>query len=191
MDSDSGGLSLEDVGTAACSSEAYDFAASSVVIRPYAIEEPDDDPNPAAQKERPCLPDSLECWQRDLVDYLDCDSDIYRVAKPHAKQARGQKRKPANTAGIGHYYPLQSHSPGPKTRSDAAQSMTPGLSPKRRRRRSKLPRGDAKAVRSGFSMHDFRECTSTGSSSPDLRSGDVSSVDTMNDSSIVDEMDID
>lgn len=165
------------------------------VFQPYAIEEPDDEPEPAGPKrELPCLPDYFECWQRELVDSMhDLGSRANKAAtataKPHQNQRRGQKRKPANSTGALHN--SQSHRPKSKTRLEEAPLHVPGLGSKRRRRRSKLP-GDA-AGNNGrpVSLHHFRETCSAGSSSSDPHSTGTSSTDTVNETAVADEMDID
>lgn len=166
-------------------------AASNVTVKPYAIEEPDDDPAPVVQKELPCLPDNFERWQRELADYMkDLDSapdsaaDSSHACAHPSSPKRGKKRKPPST---GHLHPLNCHPFGSRSRPQETQST--GLCPKRRRRRSKHPKEDRPV-----SLHDFREtreAQSSNSSSSDLRSTDMSSTETMNDTPMSDEMDID
>lgn len=161
--------------------------------RPYAVEEPDDEPDSSKPKrELPCLPDCFECWQRELVDSMDNLDRCNR--KPGVKvsplQKRGQKRKPASFVSSGDPHSFQSYQSKPSTWSDEASLSVPGLSPKRRRRRSKILGDAAKSGRT-VSLHDFREARSNGSSSSDLPSTDASSADTINESAFADEMDID
>jgi hypothetical protein len=171
---------------------------NNVTVKPYAIEEPDDepdeepddDPAPIAQKELPCLPDNFERWQRELVDYMndlksatDVATDSSHAWAHQSSPKRGKKRKPT---GPGHLHPLNSHPFKPRSRSQETRST--GLYPKRRRR-SKHPKEDGPV-----SLHDFREtreAQSSTSSSSDLRSTDMSSTETMNDTPLSDEMDID
>lgn len=170
----------------------------TIVYQPYAIEEPDDEPEPASQKrELPCLPDYFECWQRELVDSMhDLGSRANKAvaaaaaAKLHQNQRRGQKRKPANSNGGGNLHNSQSHRSKSKTRAEEAPLHVPGLGPKRRRRRSKLP-GDAAGNGRPVSLHDFRESRSGESSSSEPHSTGASSTDTINETAIADEMDID
>lgn len=164
------------------------------VFHPYAIEEPDDEPEPAVQKrELLCLPDYFECWQRELVDSMHdlgarANKAVAAATKSHQNQRRGQKRKSANSNGALHN--SQSHRSKSKTRLEETPLHVPGLGPKRRRRRSKLP-GDAAGNGRPVSLHHFREIRSDGSSSTDLPSTGASSTDTVNESAIADEMDID
>lgn len=165
------------------------------VLRPYAIEEPDDDPEPPVQRRLalPCLPDYFEIWQRELIDRIDDmdHADGKAVTKSSAKLSpvpkRGQKRKPIGVASAGDSYTAI---PGSKCRAkldDSALSLC-GLSPKRRRRRSKAQEERPKDPHS-TSLHDFRDPRVNQSSSSDWQSS--SSADTADDSALVDEMDID
>lgn len=165
------------------------------IFQPYDVEEPDDEPGSiAAQRpELPCLPDSFERWQRDLTEYVDGmgqSSDKQFSVKMASGQRRGQKRKSPNISGSGHVRSSSSPRPKSKTMSDEQRAPVPGLGPKRRRRRSKLPEDASKATRTA-SLYDFREAGSTGSSSSDLHSTDASSAETPNESTLADDMDID
>ncbi|KAJ5624133.1 hypothetical protein N7510_000442 [Penicillium lagena] len=172
--------------------QTTDSVTDNVTVKPYAIEEPDDDrPDddwaPVAQKELPCLPDNFERWQRELADYmndLDSATDSSHAWTHPSSPKRGKKRKPT---GTGHLHPLNCHPFGSRSRSQDTHST--GLCPKRPRRRSKHPKEDGP-----ISLHDFREAReaqSSASSSPDGRSTDTSSTETMNDTPMGDEMDID
>lgn len=166
------------------------------IYRPYAIEEPDDEADPVVQKRvLPCLPDYFERWQRELVDSMHdlgsrANKAVAVVAKLHQNQRRGQKRKSANANGAGNMHNSQPHRSESKTRIEEAPLHVPGLGPKRRRRRSKLP-GDAAGNGRPVSLHDFRETHSDGSSSSEPHSTGASSTDTVNESAVADEMDID
>jgi hypothetical protein len=168
--------------------------AKSTIFRPYDIEEPDDEPEPIAQRpELPCLPDSFERWQRDLTEWMDGMnhfSDKKSTVKIPPGQRRGQKRKSPSISGTGHVQSSPSHRSKSKAMLDDQRAPVPGLSPKRRRRRSKPPEDASKATRT-TSLYDFRETGSTGSSSSDLQSSDASSTDTLNEFALTDEMDID
>ncbi|KAJ5153104.1 uncharacterized protein N7482_009582 [Penicillium canariense] len=162
------------------------------VLRPYAIEEPDDEPVPAVQRRGlPCLPDCFERWQRDMVVGMDDMADKV-VTSPGVKLSptpkRGQKRKPPGSAGAGHSH-MGSNRSKSGTRLDDNAAPVPGISPKRRRRRSK-PSGNALKISHPVSLNDFRETRANESSSSDLQSSG-SSVDTANESALADEMDID
>lgn len=149
------------------------------VFRPYAIEEPDDEPTPDMQPLKlPCLPDNLERWQRDLVDYVDDERDVRprnTLDGSYSGQTRGQKRKPGNAASAG--YPNAFQVPHSKQSSRHCDSLLsvpgPGASPKRRRRRSKLP-GDTCRPSQMSSMYDFRDPRPEDSSDSEMRSSDES-----------------
>lgn len=168
------------------------YTAEIEPLRPYAIEEPDDDPGddpePVMQwRQLPCLPDCFERWQRELIDRID-DMDDKSVKIPSTKLSpspkRGHKRK---LIGIGDVH-MGSHRSKSKAKLDDPGLLINGLSPKRRRRRSKIPEDNAKHPHT-VSLHDFRETRVNESSSSDLLSS--SSIDTANESALVDEMDID
>jgi hypothetical protein len=161
-------------------------------LRPYAIEEPDDDPEPPVHWTRalPCLPDYFELWQRELIDRID-DMDDKAVTSPGAKLSpilkRGQKRKPIGAPNAGDSH-LRSHRFKSKAKPDDPALPVNGLSPKRRRRRSKILEDSAKHPHT-VSLHDFRETRVNESSGSDLLSS--SSIDTATESALADEMDID
>ncbi|KAJ5623245.1 hypothetical protein N7490_011850 [Penicillium lividum] len=164
--------------------------SSVKVYYPYDIEEPDHEPDPVVQRlELPRLPDSFEGWQRDLLDCMNGmgNDTPDTVSNPLMGPPKGQKRKPGSISGVG-YQSSHSHStlntgPGEKPLS------VPGLGSKRRRRRSKLPEDHMKAGYSA-SLHEVREDGDNRSSSSDLWSTD-SSADTMHESAVADDMDID
>ncbi|KAJ5692494.1 hypothetical protein N7462_001917 [Penicillium macrosclerotiorum] len=167
------------------------YFTNTKVIRPYAIEEPDDEPVPPVQRlELPCLPDCLERWQRDLLDRMnDLNDDAAKShsSKLRASPKRGQKRKPGNlTSSSSYTWPHRFKS---NARLEDPALSIPGLSPKRQRRRSKIV-GDAARADQSPSLNDFREPRSNGSSSSDLPST-ASSAAMSNDSALTDEMDID
>ncbi|KAJ5377609.1 uncharacterized protein N7496_005018 [Penicillium cataractarum] len=164
-------------------------------LQPYAIEEPDDDPEPPVQRrlELPCLPDYFEVWQRELIDRIDDmdDADDKAVTKSSAKLSpipkRGQKRKPLGAASAADYHTGSYRSKSRAKLDDPALPIC-GMSPKRRRRRSKVPEESPKSPHP-ISLHDFRDTRVNQSSSSDLLSS--SSTDSVDDSALVDEMDID
>lgn len=164
------------------------------VFQPYAIEEPDDEAESAhLKRDLPCLPDYFECWQRELVDSMhDLGSRpnkaVAAAAKPHQNPRRGQKRKPVNSTGALHN--SQFHRSKSKTRLEETPLHVPGLGSKRRRRRSKLP-GDVAGNGGPVSLQHFRETHSDGSSSSDPLSAGASSTDTVDETAVADEMDID
>lgn len=158
------------------------------VIKPYAIEEPDDEPTYTMP--RPdvlCLPDQFERWQRDLEEYmnkLNPQSNEAGFNPISSMRKRGQKRKPAHTTGACHYcYPhsKQRHVLG-KVQPGVCDHCT------KRRRVSKQLDKDPNPQ---DSFEDFRDANSNDSSSSETRSSDLSDTDAINDSPVVDEMDID
>lgn len=173
--------------------ETMSGTAGVKVLRPYEIEEPDDDPAPPVQRRLglPCLPDYFEIWQRELADRID-DLDNQVETSPRTKLSSipkgGRKRKPIGAAGAGDYSPTGSHRSKSKAKLDDPALPGCDLNPKRRRRRSKLTEEMDKGPHT-VSLHDFREAGANESSSSDLQSS--SSVDTTDDTALADEMDID
>lgn len=162
-------------------------------LRPYAIEEPDDEPDPPMLRRPglPCLPDCFERWQRDLIDSID-DMEDKGATSPSASgrtiQRRGLKRKPIGVVGAGHSQPgsLKAKS---KAKLDDDALPTYGFNAKRRRRRSKAL--DDTTRNSVFvSLHGFRDTRASESSTSELQSSS-SSPDAANESAVADEMDID
>ena len=115
-----------------------DCTTSIEVVRPYAIEEPDDDDEQANQTREST--GSTPQWQRDLVDSMDdleCESDASGSSFGSDDQARGKKRKPAST---GPQDPQSAHSPPPMEaflQPDNAHPEEPNVSPKRQCRKAK------------------------------------------------------
>ncbi|KAF7588556.1 hypothetical protein BBP40_005511 [Aspergillus hancockii] len=75
-----------------------------IVVKPYAIEEPDDDPTPGPPNFSTTLsPEhSTEGWQTELTDSMEglhCDSDN-NITRQNLRCNRGKKRKPARTAPV-------------------------------------------------------------------------------------------
>lgn len=166
---------------------------STEVFYPYAVEEPEDQPDPGIHRlDFPSLPDSLERWQRDLVDHMDelgCNSDTSTGATLSTSESRGRKRKSANAAGGVPRHASPGHQAKSKARQREPPSSAPGLGPKRRRRRVKQP-GDSAKPGPPISLHDFREVHTNESSSSDRQSTDSSGADTGNEA-MPDSMDID
>lgn len=158
------------------------------VVKPYAIEEPDDEP--VYTMPRPdvlCLPDQFERWQRDLEEYmnkLNYQSNEATFNSIPSMRKRGQKRKPAHSTAACHYcYPhsKQRHALG-KARPEVCDHCA------KRRRFSKQPDGDSNPQ---DLFEDFRDAIASDSSSSETRSSDLSDTDAMNDLPMVDEMEID
>ncbi|KAJ9492716.1 hypothetical protein VN97_g497 [Penicillium thymicola] len=157
------------------------------VIKPYDIEEPDDELEASVPRvDLLCLPDQLERWGRDLTDYLDdlCyqpggfDNNTIPLVRK-----RGQKRKPAgNTVATQHGDPhfAQRHT-SPETQYEAHDHRP------KRRRFSELPKWHSEDI---DSFGAFREGIVNESSGSETASIDLGN-DTMDDSPMADEMDID
>ncbi|KAJ6114671.1 hypothetical protein N7486_000449 [Penicillium sp. IBT 16267x] len=161
------------------------------VYHPYDIEEPDDEPDAIQRLELPCLPDYFERWQRELLEYMnglgnDLSNQI--ISRPLTAPKRGQKRKTSSMPGAGYHSP-HSHCSTFKAGSGEEPVSVPGLCSKRRRRRSKVPDDSMKAGHT-VSLYEYRDDGGNGSSSPDPWSTD-SSAETMHESAIADDMDID
>lgn len=162
-------------------------------LRPYAIEEPDDEPEPPMQRRLglPCLPDCFERWQRELVDSID-DMEYKAATSPSASgkpiPRRGLKRKPIGAVGAGHPQPgsLKAKS---KAKLDNDALPTCGFNAKRRRKRSKAL-DDTTSNSVSVSLQEFRDTRANESSSSELQSSS-SSLDAANESALADEMDID
>lgn len=167
--------------------------AGTEIVKPYAIEEPDDEPNNKShQSVLSCLPDNFERWHVDLIESMDdlkCESDESASALRRG-QKRGQKRKPATTASAASSSIQQSSPQGSKC-TDTQYEM-PGLSRKPPRKRTKRPKEDA-------SPEDYSSSAASNgsesymSSSSALQSTDGSGAETDNMSSDpkADKMDID
>ncbi|CRG88190.1 hypothetical protein PISL3812_05217 [Talaromyces islandicus] len=95
-----GSVGFEDVSPSSSMVQDPGYDADVEVVRPYAIEEPDDDADQtsASASTRPATPkrlDSTEYWQKELVNCLRglaCDSDSNEAPQP-LKHKRGRKRK--------------------------------------------------------------------------------------------------
>jgi hypothetical protein len=196
LSTDESGHSVNDSGPSTPTNDIDSFEGNishgsddSRVIRPYAIEEPDDAPEATLPRhDLPCLPDLFERWQRDLRDYmngLNVQPDNSNTVKQPTMRKRGQKRKPASTARSTHLY-CDPNSSRRRTSSVEPQQQIHDHSRKKRR-------GDSEGSRSHHhtdSFRKFREPKMTESSSSEAQTPDLSSAETLNDSA-ADEMDID
>lgn len=174
-----------------------DCTTSIEVVRPYAIEEPEDDDEQANQTREST--GSTPQWQRDLVnsmDDLECESDASNSSFGSDDQARGQKRKPAST---GPQDPQSAHSPPPMEaflQPDNDHSEEPNVSPKRqcRKNKSKQSKVPLEAVDAAFLSQSFssHETWPPGSSGSDTLFTDPGNADYVaNETSMPDEMDVD
>lgn len=137
--------------------------AEDIVIKPYAIEEPDDELIEQCRDQfLQSLPDHFERWHVDLVDTMDdirYESDNNESASSGEK--RGQKRKPANASSGPSHSNANSHSASspPAVKVINTQTDGPSLSPKRFHRRNKRSKGGPSP------MHDAPSETSNATDS--------------------------
>lgn len=168
-------------------STSGDYDTSIEIVKPYAIEEPDDEEDQLFD-ETPQSTEPTPQWQKDLVDFMDdlqCESDS-SGSSLSSNQTRGQKRKSPNTASQDR--PLTQSPP------EEAQHERPQVSPKRRCRKSKgkQPHSDLEAVHAAFVSHASSDTWSSVRSGSDTPFTDVSSPgDMCNESPALDEMDTD
>lgn len=168
-------LSVDDSGpyTPTHSLESFDDGVR--IIKPYAIEEPDNDDFDTTRRDLPPLPDRFEQWQRDLTDYmsnLNYQPDGQHAASPKIRR-KGQKRKLAHT---------------PRQHSEYKQPLSktqPCHEQHCAKKRRSQPLGD-NSVTNPF--HAFREAKTDESSCSEAPS---SGTETMNNSPLADKMDID
>ncbi|KAJ5520209.1 hypothetical protein N7463_000662 [Penicillium fimorum] len=158
------------------------------VLKPYDIEEPDDELESSVQRvERLCLPDRFERWQRDLTDYLDDMDDQPAGSNRNSIRSirkRGQKRKPAyNTPAT-----QQCNLPFKQRYASAETQPQVDEHPPKRRRVSEPPQLHPSSM---DSFGDFREPSANESSGSETQSMDLSDNETGNNSPIADEMDLD
>lgn len=163
------------------------YDADVEVVRPYAIEEPEEAPTRESPRSTARRPRSLtDLWQNDLVDSmrdLDCNSDS-NDARPRPSQKRGRKRKPTSTAGT------YQHSSSPFRVVDMrAEAM--GFSPKKMRRRSKRSKEDMKILRGPPVSPARNEIRPVWSSSSTPLSPDASGTEPLADASTDDKMEVD
>ncbi|KAJ5111263.1 hypothetical protein N7532_001798 [Penicillium argentinense] len=167
---------------------------SPLTLHPYAIEEPDDEPKSVDQRpELPSLPDHFEQWQRELKDSVcNLESELQKIirgTKSSSTPRRGQKRKSAHATGAIHCPIMPSNQAKSKQKLNEPTMTVPGLSSKRRRRRSR-PAADFDQATRTASLYDFRETQVNDSSSSDQPTTDTSA-DTTNESVFTEEMEVD
>ncbi|EAW09480.1 uncharacterized protein ACLA_036850 [Aspergillus clavatus NRRL 1] len=160
------------------------------VVKPYAIEEPEDEaPKVISRLTLSEPPSEAELWQGELVESMEdlhCDSDHNGIAY-HPNHRRGKKRKSPTFA------PGSSGSVRRETFKAASemQDEGPSLSPKRLHRRSKRSRKELRASWSIFSERGVdREAESSSSFSPSAMVRDASETSPTNNADATDEMDI-
>lgn len=136
------------------------------VVKPYAIEEPDEPTTPeTTQPETLRLQSLADYTQDDLVNSLrnlDCHSDS-NDSHPRKAAKRGRKRKPGPLETYT-YYPYQTVSPSAFSVAHDNKSDGSILSPKRLRRRSKWSNEEMNTTSIATSSpvsSDSRPCTPT------------------------------
>lgn len=165
-------VSLEELDPEDTLGQDPGYDADVEVVRPYAIEEPDDDADqtPTSTSTRPATPrllDSAEYWQNELVNSLRglcCDSDSNDF-HPLLRQKRGRKRKTASASAI---YQNPQMTASEIRLQDELRPEGPFATPKRMRRRSRRSGEDLTTVRSALSPGAHDLCARTGSSSSRL-----------------------
>ncbi|KAL3453467.1 hypothetical protein BJX65DRAFT_124428 [Aspergillus insuetus] len=158
---------------------------STQMIKPYEIEEPDDDS--ASETQESSLPqqEQTRLWE-DLVGSMQdlyCDSDSNNPVTMYP--SRGRKRKPSNMA-TSH---SQSGEAWLSTSGRDEQYDEPSLNPKRRRRKGKPPK-DHEYSRATHEQR-IRAAEEGGGSSSETPSGDTSGTNIASGCTTADEMDID
>lgn len=177
----------EDVNVEDVSSRDSGYDGDIEVVKPYAIEEPEDEaPRPVPRLAISASPNDAEPWQGELVDSmqdLHCDSD-HSDLRHRSSHKRGRKRKsPTLSAG--------NSVSGRRQLYEAASDIQyhgPSASPKRLRRRSMRPK---EGLRTALSPRSSSETDSPASLSLSPQSTDASGTSPSNKPNVSDEMDID
>lgn len=144
------------------------YEADVEIVRPYAIEEPDEETDQTSTSATPKLLDSTEQWQKELLNSLRglyCDSDSTDTP-PLVRHKRGRKRKPDTS--ITAHQDLQSAQQAVKDK-DFDVDMGGGsalLSPKRRRRKSTRSGDNVKTSHSSLLASEYASTASSPLISP-------------------------
>ncbi|KAJ5864782.1 uncharacterized protein N7529_006698 [Penicillium soppii] len=166
--------------------ESRDNNDEKRIIKPYAVEEPEDEPEsytPSLDVLR--LPDRFERWQRDLSDYikdLKYQADGQKLDSVSIVRKKGLKRKSADTAALGQHC-------SPPFERNVFSERHQACSQSTKRRRCNIPSQEQSY--SGELFDTFREAKGNESSSSETQSTDFSGVNTLDNSPMADEMDID
>ncbi|KAL3463037.1 hypothetical protein BJX64DRAFT_132400 [Aspergillus heterothallicus] len=172
---------IEDLPTDVCG-----HLLSVQTVKPYAIEEPDDDT--ASESQESSLPHQRQngLWE-DLVGSMQdlyCDSDTNKPEIVYTP--RGRKRRPSNMAS--------SFSQSSQTRFSTSgrdtQYERPSLNPKRRRRRGKAPIQNDEDL-GGIHEQRIHGPKEGGGSSSEALSTDTGGTKFASGCTTADEMDID
>ncbi|RHZ51927.1 uncharacterized protein CDV56_104760 [Aspergillus thermomutatus] len=178
----------EDVYVEDVSSRDSGYDGDIEVVKPYSIEEPEDDEAPrlVPRLAISAASNGAESWQEELVDSmqdLHCDSD-HPDLRHRSSHKRGRKRKtPTFAAG--------DSGSGRRQLYEAVHDIQyegPSASPKRLRRRSKCSK---EGIRTTLSPRSSSETDSPTSLSLSPQSTDASGRSPSNKPNVTDEMDID
>lgn len=179
------------------STQNSDCDADVEVVKPYAVEEPDDEPddNPTHQPHRPVvssLPDNFERWHVDLIDSMDnlqSDSDtndsVFR-----SEQRRGKKRKPGSGA-CSFFQTGHPQSPSARSKHGDSQYEPPGFTRKRPRRRNKRSSDNRNTPTDSSTASNGSESCLSLSSAPLSTEASGTETGNMDSDSNADKMDID
>ncbi|KAL4897747.1 hypothetical protein BDV59DRAFT_49392 [Aspergillus ambiguus] len=165
-------------------SQEQDYEPHELVVKPYAIEEPEDEPR-SPSPPPPTFPARKiegETSQDDLIDSMEslhCDSD--NDPRVNIQLKRGKKRKPHTAAGA---MPDSSRDAYPRMATRMQYDGTTS-SPKRLRRRSKQSRDNLRGV------HSRKAPESSESVSPRSTTTDASGTNTTDGSTEADPMELD
>lgn len=184
--------SVDDSGPSTPTHDLDSLDDNDVIInvKPYAVEEPEDESeSDMPGLDLPRLPDRFERWQRDLSDYmndLNYQADGQHSASVSTIRKRGHKRKSVDAAALRQhcYLPFEQNvqKPSSGTRHQAHGQWA------KRQRCNMMSREQSYST---GSFDAFREANGNESSSSETRSTDCSGIDTLNNSPMADEMDID
>ncbi|RHZ57962.1 hypothetical protein CDV55_104664 [Aspergillus turcosus] len=177
----------EDVNVEDVSSRDSGYDGDIEVVKPYAIEEPEDEaPRPVPRLAISASPHDAEPWQGELVDSMQdlrCDSD-HSDLRHRSNHKRGRKRKsPTLSSGNSVSGRRQLYEAAPDIQYDG-----PSASPKRLRRRGMRPK---EGLRTALSPRSSSETDSPASLSLSPQSTDASGTSPSNKPNVRDEMDID
>lgn len=167
-----------------------DHEPYEIVVKPYAVEEPEDEPTAPNTHFTALLEieDKGETSEGDLVDSMEglrCDSD--NDPRINLKFKRGKKRKPPTSAMGTSYAQPQEHRMTPD-----GQYGGPTLSPKRLRRRSRRSHENLRGTPADSTRYSkSKGPESSESVSPSSTTTESSSMQTPDGSTEADAMDID
>ncbi|KAJ5766931.1 uncharacterized protein N7511_004547 [Penicillium nucicola] len=198
LSTDESGQSVNDSGPSTPTDDIDSFdddgnyeSNGGLVMRPYAIEEPDDEPQATLPRRKlPCLPDHFEHWQRDLKDSLngfDVRPDSFDATTYSAIRNKGQKRKSVSIASS-----TQSHSGSHFCRRGTISTGTHHQVNDHYRKRRRGCSEESQDYSDTDSFCNFREpnANERSNSSAESQTTDMSSAESLNEFA-ADKMDID